>query len=37
MAAGLQVVLKNDLMTGLAQPEQLVGYRGDADDPTPCC
>jgi malate synthase len=29
----LQVVLKNHLKTGLAQPEQLVGYRGDANDP----
>ena len=29
----LMVVLKNHVKTGLAQPEQLVGYRGDANDP----
>src|SRR3984957_7533841 len=29
----LMVVLKNHVKTGLAQPEQVVGYRGDANDP----
>jgi malate synthase len=29
----LMVVLKNHVKTGLAQPKQLVGYHGDANDP----
>ena len=31
---GLSVTLKGDVATGLAQPSQFVGYRGDADNPT---
>ena len=30
----LSIVLETDLQTGLAHPDQFVGYRGDADDPT---
>ena len=37
MTAGSSVALKNHVQTGLAQPEQFVGYRGDADDPAACC